>query len=599
MESMSTQPEASYSATPPTRADADKIFATQIDTLYKTAMPGVLGALAAAVILISAFVIQGELRPGPGFLWGGLLAACVAFHAAIRLLYDWRSEHSSVRLWATLFTVASLMDGLWWGGATIVLPAADRFDQQALVIALALIVAAGAVPAFAMHLPALLVIFLPISLITAAWQAMQTGVLHQTIVVLIAVFIGTILSLGRRTHANLTEMISLRFERERLVEDLRLQIERAEQANAAKSRFLASASHDLRQPVHALSMFVGALARHAMTPDVQSLVAHIKGSTQAMESLLGSILDISKLDAGVIDPRHEAFPIGPMLERICAEQTRDANVKGLALKACRTSAFVNSDPVLLERILRNLISNAVRYTDRGRVLVGCRRGETLRIEIWDTGRGIASADHERVFEEFFQVGNPERDRSQGLGLGLSIVRRLTALLGHRLELASTPAKGSVFRLYVQAAAPSTTVTENVGDQAAPANDLSGVVIAVVDDDSSVLEGIRILLSGWGARVIAAVSGEELIARLKSECVRPDIALCDFRLRAGEDGIEVIHRLHSFLTEAIPAVLITGDTASERVRLAYDSGFHVLHKPIAPGRLRALIGNLLRHREAVI
>jgi two-component system, sensor histidine kinase len=574
-------------------SDANKIFATQIDILYKTSMPGVLGALAAALILVTAFIILGGLRPGLGFLWGALLGACVTFHAGIRILYDRWPAGSSTHLWARLFTLASLMDGLWWGGATIVLPDVDHFDQQALVLAVALIVAAGAVPAFASHFPALLVIFLPISLISAAWQATQPGLLHHAIVILIGVFVATIMSLGRRTHDNLAEMISLRFERERLVEDLRRQIERAEEANAAKSRFLASASHDLRQPLHALSMFVGALAHHSMTSDMQGLVTQIEGSTQAMQTLLGSMLDISRLDAGVVNPSFEAFAIGPMIERICAEQMRDAKAKGLALKACRSSAFVRSDPVLFERILRNLISNAVRYTDHGRVLVGCRAGKILRIEIWDTGRGIAAADRERIFEEFFQVGNPERDRSQGLGLGLSIVKRLTTLLGHQLEVVSVPARGSVFRLRVEAAPPVVDVPQSTGVEAVASNDLRGMVVAVVDDDLPVLEGMRTLLAGWGIRVLTAISGDELLSRLKSEGVRPEIALCDYRLRAGEDGIEVIHRLHHHLSEKIPAVLITGDTASERVRLAYASGFHVLHKPIAPGRLRALIGNLSR------
>jgi len=583
-----------YAEPPRISTDSEAIFRTQIDTLYRTSMPGVLGALAAALILVGAFVVLGDLRPGPGLLWGGLLGACVVFHLVILVLYRRGPDRRDAGVWALLFTLASLMDGLWWGGATIALPNPDRFDQQTLVIAVALVVAAGAVPAFGSHLPALFAIFLPISLISAFWQTLVPGVLHHAIAVLIGVFVATILSLGRRTHANLTEMISLRFERERLVEELRREIERAEQANAAKSRFLASASHDLRQPVHALSMFVGALAHHPMTPDMQGLVSHIEGSTRAMETLLGSMLDISRLDAGVINPRYQTFPIGPVLERICAEQARDAQAKGLALRVARSSAFVRSDPVLLERIVRNLVSNAVRYTDRGGVLVGCRPGSILRIEIWDTGRGIAADDRERIFEEFYQVGNPERDRSQGLGLGLSIVKRLTTLLGHRLELASVPARGSVFRLHVQAAdAVAEQAPVNSGAMTPATGDLHGVVVAVVDDDLPVLEGMRTLLAGWGARVLTAVSGDELLARITSEGVRPEIALCDYRLRAGEDGIEVLDRLHRHLQEKIPAVLVTGDTASERVRLAYMSGFHVLHKPIAPGRLRALIGNLLR------
>ncbi|MDN3277973.1 hybrid sensor histidine kinase/response regulator [Frankia sp. RB7] len=575
------------------RAGAERVFKTQIETLYKTSMPGILGALAGALILIGAFVALGDLRPFPGFLWGALLGVCVLFHFGLRISYDQMPDRWSAQIWGRLFTLASLLDGLWWGGATMVLPASDQFDQQALVIALALIVAAGAVPAFASHLPALLAIFLPISLMSAIGQAAQPGILHQAIVLLTGVFIVTILSLGRRTHTNLVEMISLRYEREYLVDDLRRQIELAEQANMAKSRFLASASHDLRQPVHALGMFVGSLARHPMSAEMKSLVAHIEGSTQAMETLLNSMLDISRLDAGVVEPRQQIFPLGPMLERIGAEWATDAEAKGIELRICGTSAYVRSDLVLLERILRNLVSNAIRYTARGIVLVGCRRGgETLRIEIWDTGQGIAPADHQRVFEEFYQVGNPERDRSQGLGLGLSIVRRLSNLLGHPIELVSALGKGSVFRLVVEAAPPTAQPAPGASIQEIGVKTLRGTVIAVVDDDLSVLEGMRTMLSGWEAEVVAATSGDELLEQLGRAEVRPAIVLCDYRLRAGEDGTEVILRLQGLLGNKIPAILITGDTATDRVRLAYDSGFHVLHKPIAPSKLRALIGNLL-------
>lgn len=586
--------EGSYSALPAGRADSAKVFATQIDTLYKTSMPGVLGALAAALILVGAFIALGGLRPVPGIVWGGLLGICVLLHFSLRIAYDRAPRRWSARTWGRLFTLASLLDGLWWGGATMVLPPADQFEQQTLVIAVALVVAAGAVPAFASHLPALLAIFLPISLMSAVWQALQPGILHQSIVLLIGVFIATILSLGRRTHANLVEMISLRYEREYLVDDLRRQIALAEQANMAKSRFLASASHDLRQPVHALGMFVGSLARHPMSAEMKSLVAHIGDSTQAMETLLNSMLDISRLDAGVVEPQQRAFPLGAMLERIGAEWEAEAGAKGIDLRICRTSALVKSDPALLERILRNLVSNAIRYTSRGGVLVGCRRGgETVRIEVWDTGHGIALADHQRIFEEFYQVGNPERDRSQGLGLGLSIVRRLSDLLGHPIEFDSTPGRGSVFRVIVDAAA--TTATAPASAPAIPdagVKTLRGSVIAVVDDDLSVLEGMRTMLSGWEADVVAATSGNELLEQLNHAAIRPAIVLCDYRLRAGEDGTQVIMRLQDMLGEKIPAILVTGDTATDRVRLAYNSGFHVLHKPIAPGKLRALIGNLL-------
>lgn len=569
-------------------------FKTHIELLYRTSMPGVLGALAAALILVGVFILLGGLSLVPGIIWGGLLGVCVLLHLILRFAYDRDPEHFSVRTWARAFTFAALLDGLWWGGATKALPASDQFEQQALVVAVALVVAAGAVPAFASHLPAFLAIFLPISLLSAFWQIEQVGVLHQAIVVLVGVFIPTILSLALRSHRNLAEMIRLRHEREQLVTDLRQQIILAEQANNAKSRFLASASHDLRQPVHALGMFVSALERLSMTPEMRETVAHIEESTQAMEKLLNSMLDISRLDAGVVEPRLQVFPINAMIERICGEWLADAAAKGLTLRICRSSAHVESDPLLLERIIRNLVSNAVRYTHDGKVLVGCRRvGGMLQVEVWDTGQGISSTEHERIFEEFYQVGNQERDRSQGLGLGLSIVRRLSDLLGHPVTFESTPNEGTVFRVQVPSATPSPPTPERASVANAVANSLRDLTVAIVDDDPQVLEGMRSMLLGWEAEVVAAASGEELLERIRASDRSLSIILCDYRLRAGEDGTEVIRRVHEWLGYRTPAILITGDTASDRVRLAHDSGFHVLYKPIAPGKLRALIGNMLK------
>ena len=206
----------------------------------------------------------------------------------------------------------------------------------------------------------------------------------------------------------------MRFEKDALAEDLRdlrRQKELAEEANLSKSRFLAAASHDLRQPIHALGMFVGALARHPMTDEMRRLIEQIEGSVGAMDGLFNSLLDISKLDAGVVQS-HRPFPIGPLLRRIFDEFVDEANRKGLSLDFCPCSALVVSDPVLLERILRNIVSNAVRYTDRGRILIGCRRGPRLSVQVWDTGRGIAQADRERVFQEFYQVDNSQRDETR-------------------------------------------------------------------------------------------------------------------------------------------------------------------------------------------
>jgi len=412
--------------------------------------------------------------------------------------------------------------------------------------------------------------------------------------VLVGVFIVTMYGLARHANANFTQILRLSFEKQVLAEDLQQQKEVAEDANRSKSKFLAAASHDLRQPVHALGMFVGALSRHSMNDEMRRIVDHMEDSINATDGLFSSLLDISKLDAGVVQPQFETFRINPLLERICHEYSGAAQEKNLSLALCPCTAAVVSDQLLLERILRNLISNAIRYTDHGRILVGCRRGRALSVQVWDTGHGIAANEQKKVFEEFYQVGNSERDRNKGLGLGLAIVKRLTVLLDHPVELISEVGKGSVFKLSLPIADIETDGGNPSMHSAAPG--LRGGLILVVEDDPMVREAMRSLLTGWDNEVLVAGSGAEMLERAAECATRPDLILCDYRLRGEENGIDVIERLRAEYNEDIAAILITGDTASDRLQEARDSGFIVLNKPVARSKLRAAIGNAMHARR---
>jgi CheY-like chemotaxis protein len=343
----------------------------------------------------------------------------------------------------------------------------------------------------------------------------------------------------------------------------------------------------LRQPVHALSLFVGALRGHRLEPEPAALVDRIENSVSAMDGLFSALLDISRLDAGVVAPEMKTFPISDLLQVLERDYTTEAESKGLTLRIRACNSWVRSDPVLLERILRNLLSNAVRYTDRGGVLLGCRRRGGLRIEIWDTGRGIEEAQVPRVFEEFFQIDNPERDRTKGLGLGLAIVRRLADLLGHTLAFASVPGRGSMFGIDVPLAEPRAILPPM-----APGVARTGTIL-VVDDEMAIQEGMRSLLTAWGHAVLCAGSGEEGLARLAACGARPDLIICDYRLRGEETGATVIRRLRAEHGDDIPGVLITGDTAPNRLEEAAASGLLLLHKPVANSRLRAAVTHFLR------
>jgi CheY-like chemotaxis protein len=339
-------------------------------------------------------------------------------------------------------------------------------------------------------------------------------------------------------------------------------------------------------------MFVGALRAHGLRGPAARLLNHIESSVGALDSLFSSLLDISRLDAGVIEADVTAVRLEPILRRVCGDCQGEATQKGVGLTLLPCSAVVFTDPVLLERVVRNIVANAVRYTERGRIVVGVRRrAGRARIEVWDTGPGIAASQRQDIFQEFFQVANPARDRSQGLGLGLAIVRRLTNLLEHPLTLDSWPGKGSVFKVEV----PLAEAEDLPAPDTAPHVAAGPGLILVIDDEIAIQQAMADLLQSWGHEVIAAGSGEEIIARMADCPRRPDLIICDYRLR-GENGIAVIERLQSEFNEDIPAMLVTGDTAPDRLTEASESGLMLLHKPLPEARLRAAIGAMMPARS---
>ncbi len=373
--------------------------------------------------------------------------------------------------------------------------------------------------------------------------------------------------------------------------ELRTRKEEAERANLSKSRFLAAASHDLRQPMHALGLFIAELSQQKLDSGGRRLVERIAASAEAMEDLLDSLLDISKLDAGVLQPTVRNFALQPLIERITNERRPSATERGLELRARLTEYWIRSDPVLFQRILGNLVSNAVRYTHEGRILVACRRrGGRLRIEVRDSGVGIAPDAQEIIFQEFVQLENPERSRDKGLGLGLAIVRRLTDLLGHRLEVRSRPGCGSVFAVEVEIAQPDRTEEEEHATQREP-GDLAGIRVAIIDDDSLARAGMESLLASWDCEVVAAGDAAELLETLQRQAMPPQLVISDFRLHGSTNGIEAIHSLRERYGQTLPAVLISGDTGPEMLRQAHAERLLLLHKPVRPARLRALLNRL--------
>jgi len=360
----------------------------------------------------------------------------------------------------------------------------------------------------------------------------------------------------------------------------------AERANRAKTRFLAAVSHDLAQPLNAAHLFVHALSPQLSLAPHREALANIDGALGSAESLLSGLLDISRLDAGGMAPKRQVLRINDLLQHLVAEFRVLAAQKGLPLDCVPCSAWVNTDPQLLRRVLQNFLGNAVRYTARGRIVVGCRRrGDALAIEVWDTGPGIAEADQTVIFEEFRRLDSG----GQGLGLGLAIAERVSRLLGHPLRLRSWPGRGTVFAIEVPRAAPAPAVAL-APEPPAPEPPRSRVL--VVDNDPDVLRGMQALLSGWHCEVLAARDGDEAL-RLVALAM-PDLLLLDYHLDGGHTGLELRERLAAAMPPR-PCVIITADHSAQVRDAAAAAGCALLHKPLKPLALKSVMARLLAAR----
>ncbi len=576
-----------------TTRSEDQIRTEQVRSIYRTGAPGILTTLISVFVLTAGLVhIDAATRPRAiVFLSAMLVQACarlLLYRAYLRVqgeVHDWRP-------WAFRFTVGTFIGGTTIGSGSIWMVSAQHTELQLIALLLIFAVTGGAVGAFSAFLPAIVAFFIGISGIPIVWLFMQGDALHITIGGVFVLWFLAVSEQARRTSRQFVESIRLRQENVELVEDLRREKAFAEEANVAKSRFLASASHDLRQPVHALSVFVGALRSHQMDAQARGLLDHIDGSVRALSGLFGGLLDISRLDAGVVEVNRASFAIQPIIERVCRDFDSQAREKGVTLDSRPTQAIVHSDPMLCERILRNIVANAVTYTDHGKILVGCRRGPRLRLQVWDTGRGIAQGEQQLVFQEFYQIGNPERDRTRGVGLGLAIVKRLTTLLEHPLELKSWPGKGTCFTLEIPYASAASQAGLGSRQMTAPPDANGSGLILVVDDEGAIQIAMQSLLESWGYSVLTAGSHAEMLDRIADRTQIPNLIICDYRLRDNEIGSTVIERLRHEYNEAIPGMLITGDTAPDRIKEAQASGYLLLHKPVSNAVLRAAIVRLM-------
>ncbi|WWL47635.1 hybrid sensor histidine kinase/response regulator NahK/ErcS' [Stutzerimonas chloritidismutans] len=371
----------------------------------------------------------------------------------------------------------------------------------------------------------------------------------------------------------------------------------AEVANLSKTKFLAAVSHDLLQPLNAARLFTSALLEQPGAPN-GGLIRNISNSLEDVENLLGTLVDISKLDAGVIKPDIAPFAVSELLENLAMEFRQIAGAEQLQLDFIPCSALVRSDIQLLARILRNLLTNAIRYTPKGRVLLGCRRHrQSLSIEVWDTGVGIASDKLEEIFQEFKRGEGVRPNQDRGLGLGLAIVEKIARMLGHRIRVSSHPGRGSCFAIDVPLAKrapkarPEPSTTELVLQR------LQGARVWVLDNDTAICAGMRTLLEGWGCKVITALSEEDLARQVDNFHAEADLMIADYHLDNGHTGIDVVATVNARRASPLPALMITANYSNELKQQVRELGHMLMHKPVRPMKLKTAMCHMLEHGTA--
>jgi signal transduction histidine kinase/ActR/RegA family two-component response regulator len=483
--------------------------------------------------------------------------------------------------------------GFFW-----ILPDFERAIQSMLLFALC----AGSVGTTAGYMPVFLsyivITLAPLSILWAV-SAATSGAwwIEGTTSLLIVFLMLVLIALGRDAFRLFKESFEIRLEQVGLNARLRIALDQAEAANQAKTRFLASASHDLRQPMHTVTLFAATLAMRPLDERSREIVGHMNEAVEDLSSELDALLDISKLDAGVIGVQRETIAINSFLQHLHEMFLPEADSKQLDLKIdCAENLFTYTDKNLLERTVRNLVQNAIKYTSLGQVLLQVEaKPDALTLIIADTGPGIHPEEQSRIFEEFYQINNPERDRARGLGLGLAIVKRLANLLEMDINLESSPGTGSRFSLTLPRVSLQKQEVTAITD---PSPSFVGLHVLVVDDEAKIRLGMKALLEGMGCRVTDADGTDRAMVTAQTDL--PDIVLADFRLRGDDSGVATIRALRE-LHPRMPALLISGDTAPERLREANAAGITLLHKPVSiktlTGAILAAIGTEAQNRQA--
>lgn len=572
----------------------DKIRQALIELLYRNSYGVVISNIVISLAAVSVLrhAVSASWLAG----WVGALYLLIVIRVlASRRFFSRPRDARSIMRWAWLAAAFTWASGLMWGTLGWV----GFLPDEPIVLSFTVIVltglVCGTVPSLSAFPPALIGSILVTVLPIAARCILTDSDISGAFLFLLASLVAINFYYCRITYRMLRETVSLRLENESLVGHLQEERDRAQAADRAKTRFLAAASHDLRQPIHALSLLVSTLAilgqrGNVSSGDARDLAMRAKSAVGNLSGLLNALLDISRLDAGIVTVANETVALRDLFRDLRDEFAAEAHQRGLELRIVESDLLVDSDPMMLRRILNNLLSNAFRYTKAGSILLGCRRrGNTVEIQVLDTGSGILANQQAMIFEEFVQLQNPARDRTQGLGLGLAIVRRTAELLQHPLRLISVPGRGSMFSITVPRAHRMTS-SPQPGRPSAAADITAAIML--VEDEKDVFDAMVRLLTLEGHRVYAGRSVGEVL-KIHTEALMAgdapvDLIVADYRLEHGTTGLDAIQALSAHIGRRVPAIIVTGDTSPSRLKEVSASSVRILHKPITGEELREAI-----------
>jgi len=576
----------------------NRVYAKQVRLVYQQLPTLTISNMIGSSVLV--FLMWNKVSSVILTAWLLTLFVLAALGSPIiiKIYNTYGRSHSDHQLWGRMIVIYLFIRALIWGSVGVLFYVPDSLEYQILLLLFVIGGASLVALQSAAYKPVFYSLVLPILAPVIVRFAMDADVLHIAMAFVTLVYGMALIYFYQNIHQTIEESLLLRFEKASLAEKLTLQKQAAEKAYTDKTRFIASVSHDLRQPLHAQGLFIAELKQRIQNGETKAIVDKLDASLNAMSSLFISLMDLSKMDVNAIQPNVERFAVAEIFDDIKRDFQTQAHAKGLKLDVLNTKLWGKSDPQLLGRILRNLVANAIQYTPRGRILLGCRRiGDKISIQVWDTGIGIPDSQRQAIFEEYRQLNQGNQNNSERSGLGLAIVARLARLLHHEVNVSSQSNKGTVFSIEISSTDPIPHARVDSQAMDLPKNRQ----VLLIEDDELYRQQTANLLEGWGFSVLSA-GNEKQVFEIMAQSDQPrhrvfDLIITDYHLDEKKTGLELLKCLRSSGQDQAVAIILTGDNSIHRDMIEEEA--YLLYKPVPATKLKSIIELLLNKEAAPI